>query len=898
MVEESISAFETFCKHHDMTTLSADQSYITLYEDVVRIYTSYAALKTPVMPKGGLNASIATRWRSAGLKAVKSITASEALATDVGRQIDLVMPVILQNLQSGDPLHLTILQQKAQASETAEKEQAMRRRMSIATVQTAEGSSRPTSANAFGTVDDADRLAEEEVSILALQSLKDIYSASDRGQIRQATAAMLKFVCGRASHVRPESPGSIKTSSGSGTWATSLIEMVTTWTPVQDRFAILVTIMETLVRSPIVEENLEQQLVLVSLVGCLLRSSINMIGLSVMDVLLGLIQHILRLLQLGGKGSNFLPHYQQTDAIDLFRGTESLIESTMPVNDGKVSPPVESTPPSSNRQQLLARLQKCIGDLAVHIYYSDQISDIIKTLLIRLKPSNKSNVATATAAIEHPQEAAQAISSAGQLRNPGTDEFFSFGTARVTALKAIRDVLTVASSKRSVGGAAAIGRNRVGIEVWEGTQWLLRDEDRRVRRAYVDAILTWLRLEISPSDARVWEEQRRLRRNSSRMSASRSGSISDIHARARPYTSPAESSLSAKSTFLKLIHLAIYDNAIASPENEDDLLLSHLLLHNLVDRLGVNAVQVGLPMILRLQEDINDSTALDSPIAKIKVGSLCHGYFWTIMEKFDIDTSTVGYVVQKEIARRKELGLWLQPIQVPPLPIDQISSATARPLSKRLDKEVIRPFDARTDMVDKIAESYSHSTVSPPTSPPASPGRALNIPILTTATLSPPSKEHELPQKIKDAMLREWTKESCIAAIEQELERAASQHGSKRGYRRRDRTDSPTSSSGANEDPEANAAALRGELPRLSAELSGRVPPVPPLPAGVAAAPRPVSAIVGGENPRKSEEAKKPVEEEEEKLVKKGRVDMKAFLSSLDALTAGKYAGGIGEPPY
>ena len=786
MVEESVPAFDTFCKHHDVATLAADQEHISRYEDIVKTYASYAALKTPIQPKGGLNASVSIRWRAAGLQALKSVTASEAVGADGGKQLNIIMPVILQNLHSGEEGHLLAILQRMNAAEATEKEAAMRRRMSTATVQTTDGISRPGSA-VTGTADDADRLAEEEVGMLAIQGLKQIYTTNNRAQIRLSTGAMLKFICQRIPHRKQPTPKNVRPGNGA-TWATALVEMVTRWTPVQDRFVILVTIMETFVRSPIAEENLEQQLLLISLVDWLLRSSINMIGLSVMDVLLGLVQHVLLLLQLGGRGSNVLPWHQQTDAIDLFQGATDMTDGPkIPVVE-KDGVKKEEFSPSSNRQDLLTRLQRCIGDLAVHIYYSDQISDIIQAILLRLKPSPMSSVSSTAAAIEHPQAAAQAISSSVHLReNPDTDEFFSFGTARVTALKAIKEVLTVANSKGSVSGAAAIGRNRVGVQVWEGTQWLLRDEDRRVRRAYVDALLTWLRLEMSSNDLRVLEDKRKLMRTASKMDVS-SSRRDTLNKRATSNASKQDKKEKpTKSTFLDLLHLAIYDNAIESPEAEDDILLLHLLLYHLVEKLGVNAAKTGLPMMIRLQEDINVDALIPTPQGKLNVGSLCHGYFWTMSNKFDFETSTVGYVVQSEIQRRKQHGLWIDTVQMPPMALDEILSAAARPQSEKLNTatlatESVKPFDGQSAMVERIAESYASSVASPPSSPPLSPGRVFSMPILSAASASQVTRNpNELPVKIKEVMLSQWSKQICIAAVEKEVSRTVSVNGSKRG---------------------------------------------------------------------------------------------------------------------
>ena len=781
VTEDTLLTFETFCQHHDVATLAANQDHVEHYEEIVRIYASFADQNSTSSSKGVLSAPMAIRWRSAGLRALQSITASEAVGADGGRQLNIIIPTILQNLHPENEDYLAILQQRANASVSVDKE-TVRRRMSIATVRTSEANTKPHSATISGTADDADRLAEEEVALQALKSLEQIFVTNNRAQIRIATSSMLGFICTKVPYQSQHMSRKSKSRS-TGSWATALIEMVAKWAPVQDRFVILVTIVETLIRAPIVEESLENQLLLISLIGWLLRSDLNMIGLSVIDVLLGLVQHILLLLRLGGKGSNILPHHQQTDAIDLFQDAD--IIGFLPANDHteKLTTEPEMAPPSTNRQELLIRVQRCIGDLANHIYYSDQISDILTAILLRLKPSPTSGVSSDTAAVENPHAAARAISTSVNLQeNPNTDEFFSFGTARVTALKAIKEVLVVANLKGSPG-TAAIGRNRVGVHVWEGTQWLLRDEDRRVRRAYVDALLTWLNLEMSKNDLRVIDDRRKDFKAPSRPNGE-SSSWGHLTRRAVSNASHREkSSKPAKSTFLQLLHLAIYNSAIESPDSETDLLLLHLLLVRLIQKLGVNAVKNGLPMIIRLQEDINIDQMIATPTAKLNVGSLVHGYFWALSEKFDFESSKIGFEIHDEIRRRRTYGLWLNAIQLPPIPIDQIVLATTLPLNEKpplpiLQRESLRPFDSCPAMVCQIAESYTASLVSPPTSPPNSPSRAFSMPILSNTKPSSASGK-ELPPAMREAMLSEWSKDSCIANIEKENSRTVSLNGSR-----------------------------------------------------------------------------------------------------------------------
>lgn len=786
-MEDSIPTFESFCTHHDVATLAADQEHVAQYEEVVRTYAGLSSQETTIRTKGELSKPLSLRWRGAGLRAIKSITSSEAVGADGGSQLNIIMPVILQNLHPDDEQYIAVLHQRLEATENTDKEVALKRRMSVSTVQTVNTNPEGDSAILSGTTEDADRLAEEETGLQALASLKQIFVANNRVQIRLATTALLRYICNHVTEKRPRT-GLASSAGTAKTWTTVMMEIVMRWAPVQDRFVILVTAMEALVRSPIAEENLERQLVLVGLVGWLLRSNINMIGLSVMDVLLGLIQHILLVLQLGGKGSNILPHHQQTDAIDLFQETKGLIDQSASADQIlKEGLQPEESSPSGSRQELLNRLQRCIGDLATQIYYSDQISDIITAILLRLKPSPMSGLLTEAAAIEHPRAAARAISASVKLReDPNTDEFFSFGTARVTALKAIKQVLITANMRSSVGGTIASGRNRVGVQVWEGTQWLIRDDDRRVRRAYADALLTWLKLEMSRGDLRVMEDKRRFFKGATPDEKARSAA-SNLSRRAVSNASQREKvAKPSKSTFLQLLHLAIYDNAIENPESEADLLLLHLVLVRFVEQLGVNATRSGLPMIMRLQEDINNHKVFSTPNAKLNIGSLVHGYFWALTDKFDLDTTTVGYEIHTEISRRRKHGLWLDTIQVPPLPLDQIMSASAMPMNEKppqanLQREALRPFDSRMSMVGQIAISYASAVNSPPASPPASPGRVFSLPVISASSPKMSSSDNELPEKIKEAMLAEWSKDAILSSIEKESARTISLNGSRTG---------------------------------------------------------------------------------------------------------------------
>lgn len=711
-----------------------------------------------------MSAPVAMRWRSAGLQAIKSVASSEALASLAGRQLDVVVPILLENMWTDNGEFLDTLTSRARLEEKIDSDRLLRRRTSIATVRTVETSTENPLALS-GSTADADKLAEEDIGVLAVQCLKHIFVVNNRSQVHGATTAVLRFVADRVSQNENLAELDHGGYTGRG-WATRIYELIARWTPVQDRYVILVTAMDSLVRSPLTEGNIPQQLVLATMVNSLLKSDVNLIGLSVMDVLLGLIQHVLRVLQLDGA----TPHYQKSNG-------------TREVNDFSANPsPSTSIPggiempekPTDLRRILLFRLQECIGNLATHVYYADQISDMVSTLLLRLKPHPSASIQNTAAGIENPSAASTAVTAVVDLiEDPTTDGFFSFETARVKALEAIKAILLVASHRKSMAGGS-LGRNRVSVRVWESTEWLLRDNAGSVRKAYSDALLTWLEREVTKADLQVHEEKMKDLAKTSRDDSSLSKrAVSNASHREKGSKAP-------RTTFLQLLHLAIYENALQYVDFESDIVLLHLLLTSFVEKFGVNVVKYGLPMIFRLQEDIMD---VEAPIAKIRIGSLCHGYFWAVNERFDIDTSPIGRVIQNEVYRRKKKAFWVDRVNVPALPIESIgipgqaTSRQALPL-ERLETESLLPFDDRFQMVKLISLSYSESITTPPPSAPTSPGRSFTQPVLSSGTAA--KEDRNMPEAITESMMAEWTRDSVIASV-QSTSKTVSLNGSRSG---------------------------------------------------------------------------------------------------------------------
>jgi len=200
----------------------------------------------------------------------------------------------------------------------------------------------------------------------------------------------------------------------------------------------------------------------------------------------------------------------------------------------------------------------------------------------------------------------------------------------------------------------------------------------------------------------------------------------------------------------------------------------------LVKKLGVNAVKNGLPMIFRLQEDILEA---ETPIAKIRMGSLCHGYFWLLSERFDFELSPIGRAIQNEILRRRSKQFWIDRVCLPPIPLEKLGTpghATPPPTLplEEVESESLRPFDDRFQMVKLISLSYAESAAST-ISPPQSPGRSSTHPSLGQPVSSQESG-HVMPEKLKEQMMSEWNRETVIATV-QESSKTVSLNGSRSG---------------------------------------------------------------------------------------------------------------------
>ena len=758
MLEDCVDTFNALCTSYTTATLAADHGHAKDYDEIISLYAAFASKDAPIQTRTGLSVPLQLRCRSAGLKAIKSLVSAESFEADNGRQLRAVLPAILQNLYSEDSRHLSRLLCREKANNEFEQEQVLKRKNSISNARSTTDFDEPDPTRNTGTTEDIDERAEEEVGVLAMQCLRQIFIVNNRVQLRTASDCLLSYSVkgAAASFIQSTADASSPTTS----WAADVFEQVCHWTPVQDRFVILFAATEYLSRLPVTEDSLTMHLSLVRIVSWLLRSSANFIGLSVIDVLDGFVQHLFRLLQIGKPMSRGLGMYRPSEDFQS-------AQLSQPKPDDPSDIEKLSKTPSNLRTQVVQELKGAIGDLASHIYYLDQVGDMIAALFNHLKAeSSLTNDASA--------QMRPTVSS------PEDTGFFTHSSARIIVLEAIVQILIMANSARK-DDAGVAARNKVDVSTFDGTQWLLKDSHGLVRKSYVQVVATWAEKELDKSNLRLPQNPK-----SKNKWANANGNGNDLARRAFSNSSRYSSIFNKYSSFIQLLHVAIYDHALQYAESGSDTLLLHSLLARLVTKLGINSVRHGLPMIFRMQEDVK---SIESLIAKDNIGSLVQGYFWCLSHFFGFETTATGRNISMEVRRRMQHGLWLKGIVVPATAPEDIEAAlSSLPSSKTPSptehKETLRPFDARHELVECISEAYSDSFVSPPSSPPASPGLRPRSPRSppstlshTTTALSAP-KEPELPEAVHDELLAPWTRESSIAAVEKRSTKSSSLTGS------------------------------------------------------------------------------------------------------------------------
>lgn len=297
LCEHALPVYSTLCKTLDAELFTGDFEFIDSFSKVTRQFFSLAVKAHAANP---------VEWRSISFRAVDSFASSKLLITGKGRSMaEYAIPLVLNEIK--DDFSADNLIKRTMSHSSSQHD--------LSRFNTARTS----------RFDEVPEQKETKNDDLAMAALKSFFSTNSATQINISTRAVSSYLI------------STKTTNQ---WGAAIVQMISQWIPVQLRFLVLTILMGQLKN----ETEMDSQVNILNVISELLSSSVNLIGLSVID-------HLRQLLDL----------------------------QVQFVNSGKAYP------------QLIEGYSNTIGSLAMHIYYRDQIIDMIGELSVNLKEYYKAH---------------------------------------------------------------------------------------------------------------------------------------------------------------------------------------------------------------------------------------------------------------------------------------------------------------------------------------------------------------------------------------------------------------------------------------------------------------------------------------------------------------------------
>ena len=262
--------------------------------------------------------------RLIGIESISNACKSPAIQGGLnGQQMPILVSTILKSLYAAAKVEVIYaLRQRFERQHTSQKsiDRHVRSPSSAADV-------RPAIVAESSSPD-----AEEKVQMLALQSLQSLYNVNDAQQIRLVTTIILEEL-----------------EVYSTQWIATVLQVAADWTPIDLRFHIVDACTHRLDHLSISKAKIESQHHLVLLLLGLLTSRVNLVGLSTADVLDSL-HSCGRRAQIQ-PSQEHMPQADATGATLVHKLQESLISA--------------------------------ISALAAHLYYKDQVNDLLYEILVR-----------------------------------------------------------------------------------------------------------------------------------------------------------------------------------------------------------------------------------------------------------------------------------------------------------------------------------------------------------------------------------------------------------------------------------------------------------------------------------------------------------------------------------
>lgn len=284
--------FNNFCSNLDGELFTGDIEFVDNFTKLAEGFVNLGSRDSQTN---------STEWKAIGLNAARDLAHCKNISQGNGNYIvKKVLPFVIKEIQDDFTKDQLQSEVRSHASE--------------------HDLSRHNTAKSNAPKNDASSPTEVATDELAINALKSFFSSSSSSQLVSCTKAICHYLA---------------SSNVDRDWAAVLVEMVTNWVPVQLRFIVLGVLTNHLSAKGQVSE----QLVYLHTISSLLSSSVNMVGLSVIDNLRQLVELQTHLIKDSDKDA----------------------------------------------QQLIYAYSEAIGSLATHIYYQNQVIDTVGELLFRIK---------------------------------------------------------------------------------------------------------------------------------------------------------------------------------------------------------------------------------------------------------------------------------------------------------------------------------------------------------------------------------------------------------------------------------------------------------------------------------------------------------------------------------
>ncbi|ODV75905.1 Efr3p CYBJADRAFT_165279 [Cyberlindnera jadinii NRRL Y-1542] len=288
LCQHALPVYSTLCKTLDSELFTGDFDFIDTFSTVTRSFFDLGSTQ---------QASNQADWQAISLRAIESFASSKIIITGQGSSmVDHSIPLVLKEIK-----------------QDFNSDQILKRTQSHASSQ--------HELSRFVTTRKAEEpeiASDVKIDELAVRALKSFFNTTSANQITSSTRAVAEYLV---------------SCDVDQKWRVAIIEMVTNWIPVQLRFLVLSILLRLLHK----ENSSTKQTIYLDLTAGLLSSSVNLVGLSVID-------HVHQLVELQLKAS-------------LSEASTELIDA----------------------------YNKPISSLATHIYYQDQIIDMVAELTVTLK---------------------------------------------------------------------------------------------------------------------------------------------------------------------------------------------------------------------------------------------------------------------------------------------------------------------------------------------------------------------------------------------------------------------------------------------------------------------------------------------------------------------------------